>query len=334
MSLLDLPWNNASKLSVLGCFIYCTIAIILQALMIILFIRKVICRKNADNSTIVNNGLIYLCMMVLLLYFIITCNDMVCIIVYVLTEDHQQLQVYHFAISMEWNVAVMLQYSFFLYRLRLISTKKYRSKSTNIFFIILCIIEIIGRIIVILLFDEPFLGLAIITIYILIVSIFLLYIFYRYLTAVMINNEQNMVRDKLSMDDGCDKLERTMNAVRLSIGYGQSQKTKINEREKVIEIFCEIFVLLIITVILNQILGVIATIRWYDFDDKTIFWIEGLWIMDITAQVINSLSVFLQFKSTIPYYFRLCNPCHKCVKRRVKKWVLSDINRFSVNRQH
>ena len=151
--LLSQPWNDATKLSVLSCFIYCTIAIILQSIMIITFIWKVICKSKSDPNTSINNRLIYLCLIVLSAYFITTCNDMVCIIVYALTLDPQQLQFYHTFISLEWNVAIMLQFLFFLYRLRLITTQKYRSKCTNPVFAILCIIQIAARIITYFIFS-------------------------------------------------------------------------------------------------------------------------------------------------------------------------------------
>ena len=331
MSLLSKPWNDATKLSVFACFVYCSIAMIIQFLMIITFMNKVICKKKNDvNVSINNNGLIYLCFIVLIIYFLITCNDMICIICYVLTEDPKQLKFYHTFIAIEWNIAIILQYIFFIYRLWIVTLPKYRSKCTYIFIVMLIMIEILCRAIF---YDDQFIGLAALTVFDLVVAIFILLIFYRLLHGILINNDEIMVRDRLSntamLDD--NHLDRTMTEVRLSVGLGRTSISKHNNKDKVIEIFCEIFVLCGITLFINLLLGIVAFFRWYNFDSAGALWMEALWIMDISAQIVNSLSVYLQFKATIGCYFILCNKCHKCVQKLVTKRIYAD-SRFSVNR--
>lgn len=325
-SLLSEDWTNVTKISTFACFIYCAIGIIIQLAMLTVFIVKVMCKQN--NTRAINSGLIYLCFTILLLYFTITCNDMLCIIVYVLTQNQDLLEFYHFWIAIEWNVAIILQYAFFLYRLWLITITKYRSKCIYYMIFILTVIQISCRAV----FSEyPFIGLTALTIWIVTVCIIILYIFYRLLHGILVNNDESMVRNKLSMamlDD--NSFENAMNAVRVSIGLSVTKDSQNSQKDKVIEIFCEIFCLCLWILFINVVLGVVATMRWYQFKSRSIFWMQSLWVMDITAQIINSLSVFLQFKATMPCYFKLCGICHRHIKAKVVTWIYADA-RFSVN---
>merc|ERR1712154_219241 len=156
-------------------------------------------------------------------------------------------------------------------------------------------------------YEYPFIGLSALTAWIVTVCIIILFIFYRLLHGILINNDETLTRNRLStamMDD--NSLENTMNAVRMSMGLSVTKNNQNSQKDKVIEIFCTIFVLCLWILVINVILGVVATMRWYQFETRSVVWMESLWIMDITAQMVNSFSVFLQFRATMPCYFKLC----------------------------
>eukprot|EP01084_Bolivina_argentea_P304829 526537_1 len=327
---VKIPWKKMG-LPVFIIFIYCAIAIFIQILMLFIFLIKVMCKKNESN--IGNNGLIYLCFLIILMYSIITMNDMICIVSYALYKSVDQLEFFHTFIAIEWNVALILQYTFFLYRLYVISTTKYRQQNNFVYILvgILTIAEIGLRTSFYMLKWQMYIGLGILTIYDLIVSILILYIFYKLLHGILVNNDEVIIRGRLStamLDD--NSFSSTMNAVRMSVGYSPTQMAKHTDQKKVIQIFSSILVLCGIIVFINLSLGIVATWRWYGFKNKSLFWMQALWVMDITAQIFNSLSVFLQFKATMGYYFKLCGCCHKCVRRQVVKSIYAD-SRFSVN---
>ena len=294
--------------------------------MLIVFIAKVMCQQI--NTRAINHTLIFLCFIIVILYFIITCNDLLCIISYTLNEDPAKLEFYHFWIAIEWNIAIILNFAFFLYRLWLITIRKYRSKCIYCMVLLLTIIQITVRA---LLYEYPFIGLAALTIWIVTVCLIILYIFYRLLHGILINNDECMVRNKLSnamLDD--NSFENAMNAARLSIGLSVTKNNQNSQKDKVIEIFSGIFTLYLWVLVINVILGVVATMRWYQFESRSVIWMESLWIMDITAQTVNSLSVFLQFQATMPCYFRLCGMCHRHIKAKVITAIYADA-RFCVN---